>query len=63
MKKIPKPALILIYFGVLLTTLQLLLKHFSNISDSLLGFLVGLGIGIELIGLIAVLKFKKGSKY
>lgn len=59
MKKITAVEKGLLLVGVMLPgTIFLLNRHF-RLSDSVYGFLVGLGIGLELLALIRLAKRKK----
>jgi len=57
----PKSPLFLLIAGLMLTTtLPLAARHFK-VSDIALGFIVGLGISLELWALISIIRYKNKS--
>jgi hypothetical protein len=59
--KISRPALILLVIGLLLTSLIPIVNRYFPMPDGLTGFLMGLGLAIEVIGLIKMDRLKKKS--
>ena len=58
---ISKPVLILLVTGLLLTTLMPIVNRYFPMPDVVKGFLMGLGLTIEVIALIKMDKIKKKS--
>ena len=52
-------AMLMISVGLLFTAISAIWNHFRPISDGAAGFLAGVGIGLELLGLTAITKYKK----
>ena len=52
MQKHPRYITVLISLGLLLATMPLLFKEYIPMPDFARGFLEGLGLGMEIIGLI-----------
>lgn len=59
---IPKPALILLITGLLMTTLTPIIGRHTFMPDFEKGFITGLGLTLELIGLIKMQRSKKAGK-
>ena len=60
MKK--RPAIALLVVGLMLATLTPLLSGKFGWPDGARGFVTGLGVGIELIALIALLRLKRMAR-
>jgi len=58
---ISKPVLILLVTGLLLTTLMPIVNRYFPMPDVVKGFLMGLGLTIEVIALIKIDRNKKKS--
>jgi hypothetical protein len=58
-KKLPFRIRALIAGGLLMTTLPLLFKEFITIPDYFRGLLAGLGLGLEITGLILARHLRK----
>jgi len=58
---ISKPVLILLVIGLLLTTLMPIVNRYFPMPDVVKGFLMGLGLTIEVIALIKMDRNKKKS--
>jgi len=58
---ISKPVLILLVTGLLLTTLMPIVNRYFPMPDVVKGFLMGLGLTIEVIALIKMDRNKKKS--
>lgn len=56
---IKRYAMFIISVGLLFTAISVIWNHFRPISDGAAGFLAGIGIGLELLGLTAITKYKK----
>jgi hypothetical protein len=52
LKKMPAPARILICVGLLMATLPTLLADYTAIPNFLRGMLAGIGLGLEITGLV-----------
>ena len=59
MQKYPRYITILIAFGLLLATMPLLFKEYIPMTDFARGFLEGLGLGMEIIGLVLIRRRQK----
>jgi len=59
---IPKPALLYLISGLLITTMTPVLARYYPVSDILRGFATGLGLTLEVIGIILIQKSKKACK-
>jgi hypothetical protein len=59
---IPKPALTLLITGLLMTTLTPAISRYYLMPDFVKGFITGLGLTLELIGLIKMQRSKKAGK-
>lgn len=58
---IPKPALILLIVGLLMTTVTPIISRHILMPDFVKGFITGLGLTLELIGLIKMQRSKKAG--
>ena len=56
---IKRYAMFMISVGLLFTSISVIWNHFRPMSDGAAGFLAGVGIGLELLGLTAITKYKK----
>lgn len=54
-----KKGQILLGIGILLLVFPLSAKYFFNITDSVRGLLMGIGIALEILGIIHILKQKQ----
>lgn len=52
--KFTKTALVCLFLGMLVTAGVLILSRFVAISDPLRGFLTGIGLALEMIGIIKI---------
>jgi len=59
MQKYPRYITVLIAFGLLLATMPLLFKEYIPMPDFARGFLEGLGLGMEIIGLVLIRRRQK----
>lgn len=59
---IPKPALLYLISGLLITTLTPVLARYYPMSDLLRGFCTGLGLTLEVIALILIQRSRKNQK-
>ncbi len=50
---------IMIAIGLFCGSLGLMLIHFGKISDGFAGFIMGLGIGIEILAIVVAKKFQQ----
>jgi hypothetical protein len=57
-----KAILLLFATGLLITATTQLLSHYISMPDLVLGSLMGLGIGIEIIALLRLKKIKNGEQ-
>ena len=56
---IKRYAMFMISVGLLFTSISVIWNHFRPMSDGATGFLAGVGIGLELLGLTAITRYKK----
>ena len=59
MNRMNKKQLMLLTAGLLVTSLAFVISRFTPLSDGLHGFIVGAGIGLEIVALIS---FRKGQR-
>jgi len=57
---IKRYAMFMICVGLLFTATSALWNHFRPMADGATGFLAGIGIGLELLGLIAITNTGRG---
>jgi len=57
-KKFPLTDRLLITIGLLMTTLPQLIKHYIAVPDFFLGFIVGVGLALEITAFIRLKRFK-----
>lgn len=60
-KNTPRPELRLIAAGLLLAAVPFLVNEWIHIPDFVRGILVGVGIGLEIIGLIRMSRRRKAG--
>jgi len=60
-KKVLKPELRLVAIGLLLVTMPFLINDWIPVPDFVRGALMGIGIGLEIIGLIRINRRKKAG--
>ena len=58
---IPKTALAYLIVGLLITTIPFMISRYFAIADSLRGFLIGLGLSLEVIALVMIQRSKKNT--
>lgn len=58
-KKLPWTIRLLIAIGLLMGVLPQLFNEYIKIPDALRGFIIGVGIGLEIVGLIRANRFRK----
>jgi|GEM_PF-1031104 len=58
-KKQPRPETLWISIGLLLVTVPMMLKHYIPIPDFFRGLLAGVGLGMEIVGLIKLKRARK----
>lgn len=61
MKRIDRKQQLLLSLGLFVISSSFILKHFINLSDAENGFIIGVGIGLEIVSLIYYRKKRKGS--
>jgi len=61
MKRIQKIAMAYLIIGLLLTLLMPIVSRYFELSDFLKGFLKGLGLPLEIIGIIKLQSAKKNN--
>jgi len=59
--KLTWPTRLLITFGLLLGVLPQLFNEYIKIPDTLRGFMIGAGIGLEFVGLIRATRERKAG--
>lgn len=60
-KKFPKPFIALLVIGLMMTTTFPLIARQFHWTDALTGFMMGTGIGLELLAVIYIVRFKKAG--
>jgi len=60
---IKRYAMFMISVGLLFTAISVIWNHFRPMSEGETGFLAGVGIGLELLGLTAITKYKKRLRH
>ncbi|MGN6640155.1 MAG: hypothetical protein ACTHJ8_14695 [Mucilaginibacter sp.] len=60
-KKITNPELLIISVGLLLVTVPFLLNTWIQVSDFMRGGLMGIGIGMEVIGIFRINRRKRAE--
>jgi hypothetical protein len=60
-KRFPLTERLLIAIGLLMTTTPLLLKHYTTIPDFFLGFIVGIGLALEITAFIRLKRAKNAQ--
>jgi len=58
-KKQPRPERLWLAIGLLLVTVPMMLKHYIPIPDFFHGLLAGVGLGMEIVGLIKLKRARK----
>lgn len=48
--------------GLLIVSLDFMLKHYFNLSDSVSGFIMGIGVGLEIFAAFSIIRERKASK-
>lgn len=59
---LPKPALVLLVIGLLMTSLTPIINRYFPLPDFLKGFINGMGLMLEVIALIKIQRSKKNMK-
>ena len=61
MKTIPKSALTYLIVGLLATSLTPIINRYWPMPDALKGFIMGMGLMLEVIAIIKIQRSKKGT--
>ncbi|WP_448697392.1 hypothetical protein ACFGVR_12220 [Mucilaginibacter sp. AW1-3] len=59
--KFPLTERLLIAIGLLMTTLPQLIKHYITLPDFVLGFIVGIGLALEIVAFIRLKRVKQSN--
>lgn len=59
---IPKPALVLLIIGLLMTTTTPIIYRYFSMPDFLKGFINGLGLMLEFTALVKIQRSRKNTK-
>jgi len=60
-RKLPMPERLFISIGLLLVTVPNLISDWFHVPDAIRGFAIGLGLGMEIIGLIRLMQKRKDA--
>ncbi|OCX54446.1 hypothetical protein BEL04_09395 [Mucilaginibacter sp. PPCGB 2223] len=60
-RKFPMPERLLIAIGLLMATTPQLLKHYLHLPDFVLGFIVGIGLALEITAFIRLKRIKSAQ--